>query len=215
MNDSHICPECWKKLRYVEEPRCFRCGKPLGKEDEEVEYCRDCAAKIRYFDQGRSLYLHRSPASDAIYRFKFKNQRIYAKTFAEEMAERFAKDLKRWQAEVLIPVPLSVKRRKKRGYNQAEILAKELSKRTGIPVETKALLRIRDTRPQKELDDRERQQNLNGAFAVSKRWRPADSVVLIDDIYTTGSTINKAAKMLKKAGVSNVYFLTISIGQGL
>ena len=126
-----------------------------------------------------------------------------------------AKDLRRWQAEALIPIPLSEKRQKKRGYNQAKILARELSKRTGIPVEEGALFRIRDTRPQKELDDRERQQNLRQAFAVAKCWKPVRSVVLVDDIYTTGSTINKAAKMLKKAGVSKVYFLTISIGQGL
>lgn len=215
MDDSCICQECRKKLQYVEEPRCYRCGKPLREEDEDVEYCRDCAGRKRYFDQGRSLYLHRSPASDAIYRFKFKNQRVYAKVFAEEMAERFAKDLRRWQAEALIPIPLSEKRQKKRGYNQAKIQARELSKRTGIPVEEGALFRIRNTRPQKELDDRERQQNLRQAFAVAKCWKPVRSVVLVDDIYTTGSTINKAAKMLKKAGVSKVYFLTISIGQGL
>lgn len=82
-------------------------------------------------------------------------------------------------------------------------------------MERNALFRVRRTRPQKQLDDQEREQNLQGAFGISRRWRAPANVLVVDDIYTTGSTIHKAAKLLKKAGVEKVYFLTISIGQGL
>ena len=104
---------------------------------------------------------------------------------------------------------------RKRGFNQAEIIARELSDATGISVCTNALFRIRKTAPQKSLGRKKRQANLQGAFAVSKTWKPCRNALLIDDIYTTGATLNKAAKMLRMAGVQNVYFLTISIGQGI
>lgn len=175
----------------------------------------DCTGRISYFDQGKSLYLHKDTVAEAIYRFKFKNQREYAKTFAREMALRYGEQLQRWEIEAIIPIPLYKKRRRKRGYNQAELLGKCLSEETGIPVEKNVLFRVRETNPQKELDHRKRAWNLQNAFAVSRTWKPPKSVLLLDDIYTTGSTVNKAAKMLKKAGVQKVYFLTISIGQGI
>ena len=122
--------------------------------------------------------------------------------------------MRRWEIDEIMPVPLHPSRKRMRGYNQAEILAAELSIRTGIPLRNNALFRIKKTVPQKELDDEGRRRNLMGAFGVSTDWIPCRNVLLIDDIYTTGSTVERCAKMLKKAGVQNVYFLTISIGQG-
>ena len=94
-------------------------------------------------------------------------------------------------------------------------MGRELGKQTGIPVNTEAVFRVKRTKPQKKLDDKERGENMQGAFGVAKAWKVKNNVLLIDDIYTTGNTIHTAAKILKKAGVQNVYFLTISIGQGL
>ena len=127
----------------------------------------------------------------------------------------YADQLRRWEAEEIIPVPLHRSRRRKRGFNQAEILARELGAAAGIPVRTDVLFRVKKTSPQKSLGKKERQANLKGAFAVSGAWNPGKNVVLIDDIYTTGATLDRAAKMLRKAGARNVYFLTISIGQGI
>ncbi len=104
---------------------------------------------------------------------------------------------------------------RKRGYNQAELLAKQLSECMGIPMEKDVLYRIKKTRPLKEMNGEQRHRNLKGTFAVSKSWNPCQNILLIDDIYTTGSTIERAAGILKKAGVENVYFLTLSIGQGI
>ncbi len=161
------------------------------------------------------MYQHRGEVAEAIYRLKFKNQREYARLFAHEMAEQFGESLKKWGVKEIIPIPLHWRRKKKRGYNQAEILAKWLSREVHIPVETHALLRVRETRQQKTLNHSQRHWNLEGAFGISRSWIPPERVLIVDDIYTTGSTINKAAKMLKKAGVQKVFFLTISIGQGL
>ena len=191
----------------------MRCGKPLR--DDSREFCEDCTGRKSYITCGRNLWLHREPVSGALYRFKYHNRRNYGKIFAKELAGRYADQLRRWQTDEIMPVPLHRSRKRKRGFNQAEILARELGAAAGIPVSTDVLFRVKKTSPQKSLGKRERQANLKGAFAVSGAWNPRKNVALIDDIYTTGATLDRAAKMLKKAGAQNVYFLTISIGQGV
>lgn len=206
-----ICEECQKQIRKIREPRCMKCGKPIG--DVRKEYCYDCGHIRHMYQWGRSLWVHKSPVSDAIYQLKYQNKRIYGKVFAEELAKEYGELLKRKGVELLIPIPLHRMRRWKRGFNQAEIIAEELGRLAGIPVEKKVLRRIRRTNPQKQLDNKMRRKNIDHAFKV-KGEILAKNVVLIDDIYTTGSTIDEAAKALQNAGVEEVGFLTISIGQG-
>lgn len=208
-----ICAGCRKKIVYVREPRCMRCGKPLR--DETREYCRDCEARSSFFDQGYGMWLHREPVSGAVYRFKYKNKRNWGRIFAVELAEHYEGQIRAWGIEEIIPIPLHSTRKRKRGFNQSEVVAGILSELTGIPCRTDVLFRIRKTVPQKQLDRRGRKDNLMGAFGVSREWNACENVLLIDDIYTTGTTVGRAAKMLKKAGAQNVYFLTISIGQGI
>ena len=213
ISSEGICSGCRKKIVYVREPRCMRCGKPLR--DETREYCRDCAAHGSSVDQGRGMWLHREPVSGAVYRFKYKNKRNWGRIFAAELAEQYRGQIRAWEIEEMIPIPLHSSRKRKRGFNQSEIVAEALAELTGIPCRTDVLFRIRKTVPQKQLDRVGRRDNLKGAFGVSRGWHACENVLLIDDIYTTGATVQRAAEMLKKAGVQNVYFLTISIGQGI
>ena len=213
-----ICPDCRKKIVAVTEGAyCMHCGKPLR--DEAEEYCPDCRKQMAgggsSLDRGRSLWLHREPVSGAVYRFKYKNRRRFGKIFAQELADSYGGLIRRWAVDEIIPVPLHPSRLWKRGFNQAEILARELGERCGLPVRTDVLYRIRRTSPQKLLGRQERLQNLKGAFGVSAEWTPCGNVLLIDDIYTTGATLERAARVLKKAGAQKVFFLTISIGQGI
>ena len=191
----------------------MRCGKPLRKETQE--YCADCGSSVHALTQGRNLWLHQETVSGALYRFKYKNRRCWGKIFAEELAARYGAQIERWKIDEIMPIPLHPSRLRKRGFNQSGILAEELSALTGIPVQKEALCRMKKTTPQKELDRKGRQKNLKGAFGVSKSWKPCKNVLLIDDIYTTGATLEHAAKVLKIAGAQNVYFLTVSIGQGI
>lgn len=115
---------------------------------------------------------------------------------------------------MIVPIPLHRKKKRLRGYNQAEIVAKHLGEMMGIPVDSRSVIRSRYTRPQKELNDKERKQNLKHAFSVTGQWKNYKTVLVIDDIYTTGSTIDTVAEELKSRGVQKVCFLTISIGQG-
>ena len=160
------------------------------------------------------LWVHKDAVENAVYAMKYQNRRIYGQTFGKEMAEHFLSYLWERKITLIVPVPLHSRRKRKRGFNQAEIVAKVLSESTGIAMDAGAVKRIKATSPQKELGDKGRKRNIRGAFAVQKNVK-GENIVLIDDIYTTGSTLDEAARVLKKAGAENVYFLTVSIGQGI
>ena len=190
----------------------MRCGKQIR--SMEKEYCYDCLHTHHYYDRGISLWLHREPVNQSIYQFKYHNQRRYGTIYAQEILYWYKDVIVSWHPDVIMPVPLHFRRKRKRGYNQARILAELIGMGTGIAVDSRHLIRRKYTNPQKILGHRQRKKNLKNAFAVKKDFVPVKTVLLIDDIYTTGSTIDAAAYVLKQRGVVNVYFLTISIGQG-
>ncbi len=212
INKSPICNACKTKMEYVGEPRCAKCGKPIRY--AEKEYCEDCKNGEFFFEKGKSIWIHKGPVAWSVYQFKYHNRRVYGEFYAGEMWRLYGKDITRWNIDCIVPIPLHWKRKRSRGYNQAECIARSLGKLSGIPVVSDAIKRIRYTERQKNLDNKERKRNLEGAFRISRKWKKTKSVLLIDDIYTTGSTLNEVAKMLKQSGVEKIWFLTISIGQG-
>ena len=207
-----ICHKCRSKLKYVSEVHCLKCGKPLGEETEE--YCDDCKQKQHKFVQGKSLYEYKT-ASDMIYRFKYGKRKEYAEFLGWEMAKYFEEDIRKWKAEALVPVPIHKSRKKQRGYNQAELLAIELSKRIGIPMKSDLIVRWRKTTPQKLLKQSERQNNLKKAFKIGKNDVKLSTIIIIDDIYTTGSTVDEMASLLKETGIEKIYVLTLAIGSAI
>ena len=209
-----ICTECRERLEFlrIREPRCMQCGKQIR--SMEKEYCYDCMHTHHYYEQGLSLWNHKAPVNQSIYQFKYHNQRRYGELYSQELVKNFQKEIRRWNPDVIIPVPLHRARRRKRGYNQAQILAENLGRMLCIPVDSKSLARRKKTSPQKKLGHNERKKKLKNAFAVTPAFRSVRKVLLVDDIYTTGNTLDAAAKALKEKGVEKVYFLTISIGQG-
>ena len=211
ISEKEMCSACAKKVVYVGEPRCKKCGKPIRY--EEQEYCQDCVKQDFYYEQGRSLWLHKEPVSSSVYRFKYQNLRIYGEFYAKEMFRLYGEVIRKWEIDLIIPVPLHWRRRMTRGYNQSEVIAKYLGEYTGIPVDRKAVRRNVYTEPQKQLDNKERRRNLRHAFEVKRRWESPRRILLIDDIYTTGSTIDAISQVLCEKGRNKVWFLTISIGQ--
>lgn len=208
-----ICDVCRVQIPKIEEPRCKRCGKPIHFAEEE--FCYDCKNTRQWYEQGRSLWLHQGRVKQSLYAFKYQNRRVYGSVYGRELAEHFGTLLKLWEIDKIIPVPIHKNKRRVRGFNQAEIIAKELGKCTGIPVDTSLVIRTRDTTPQKEYGHSERRKNLKNAFEVtSKKEVYGKNFLIVDDIYTTGTTIQFISKTLIKAGCKKTYFLTISIGQG-
>lgn len=209
---ARICQKCRKKVQQVKEPSCMKCGKPLS--DMRKEFCLDCDRKKHNFSQGKAVWVYENEIKKSIYRFKYQNKREYGRVYAEEIAARYGQWIKSKQIQVIVPVPLHKKRKRKRGYNQAEVLAKELGRILGLPVDTELLVRVRDTSPQKILNDAERKNNLKKAFKTTKSVVQLQYILVVDDIYTTGSTVDAVAKILLEAGVLEVYTCCISIGKG-
>ena len=211
LSTTECCDICAEKIIYITEPCCKKCGKPVRY--EEQEYCHDCEKREAYYEQGRSVWIHKEPVSWSLYQFKYHNRKIYGEFYAKELYRLYGDKIRQWEIDLIVPVPLHWKRRRRRGYNQAEVVAKHLGRHMNIPVDSKAVVRRYYTNPQKELDERERKRNLRGAFEVKRNWNESRKILLIDDIYTTGSTINEISKILKEKGGHKVWFLTISIGQ--
>lgn len=194
----------------VGEPKCFKCGKPI--DNDEISFCMDCAQEKRYFDKGIALWRNEGIVSECIYRFKFENQRNYGDMIGYLMVEALKEWIIKMNPQVLIPVPLYKTRRRERGYNQALLLANRIGSLLNIPVR-EYVLRIKKTTAQKHLGKIERRRNINKAFRVVDGMPKVKRVLIVDDIFTSGSTINELAKILKQEGVLHVCFLTISIGQ--
>ena len=207
-----ICPGCMTKLSWVRRPVCKKCGKEVL--DETIEYCYDCTRHKRSFDYGLSLINYDETASRSMARIKYNNRREYLDFYSEAMVRKMGKRIRFMAGDVLIPVPVHPSRRRERGFNQAEELAWRLSAKTGIPADQSILKRTRNTAPQKSLDPAGRLKNLEQAFTAGHLPPNIRSVILVDDIYTTGSTIEACTRVLKKAGMEHVYFVTIFIGHG-
>lgn len=212
---SLIHPACISKISPIKSPSCKKCGKEVI--GEYMEYCYDCSRHPRTFDGGMALLQYNEAAKHSMAAVKYKNRREYLDFYAAAIDSRFRKKALRLGAHVLAPVPIHSSRRRMRGYNQAEELAVRLSERWGIPVDRDLLVRRKKTAPQRELNQAERLKNLQEAFTVNpKRFSGSvgipESVILIDDIYTTGSTIEACTRALRKAGVKRVYFVVICIG---
>lgn len=216
-----ICISCEKKITRITELVCKKCGKPLS--NERKEYCGDCARKHHSYRQGKAVFLYKGEMRQSLYRFKYSNRREYASFYAGEAVSQYASWVRRREIEVIVPIPMYTGKKRRRGYNQAEVFAKALGRKMDIPVETKLVKRTRDTIPQKELNDNERKKNLKNAFQVTTQKTQKNQkvqknqykqVLLVDDIYTTGSTMDAVAEVLLSSGAQNIYYICISIGQG-
>ena len=209
-----ICRACYEGLPFVKEPCCAKCGKPLG--NMEKEYCYDCEKRTFHYERGYGLWTYDKQMKNSISAFKYRGKREYADFFGQQLLLRYETWIRFIGIEVIIPVPIHSKKLRTRGYNQAGILAEIVGAGTNLPVE-EVLERCINTRPQKVLDNRERIYNLQNAFRINSKKNfcvKGKKILLIDDIYTTGSTIEVCTNALLKEGAEKVYFLCLCIGKG-
>ena len=150
--------KCRTKAVPIRGPKCKTCGKPVA--SLETEYCPDCQEKTHFFTSGRAVFLYEKEIRKSVYQFKFHNKREYAGFYVSEMERVCGDEIRTWNPDVIIPIPMYKRKKRQRGYNQAEILAKCLGKRLQNPVDTKSLVRVRKTIPQKSLGRKEREINL-------------------------------------------------------
>lgn len=203
------CDACRQKLRYIGRDYCMKCGKGLS--DYEKAYCSQCLVHPKSFSYGRSLYRYESVAG-SVFRFKYLGRQEYADFFGEELYRYLGNFLSQTKAEAIIPVPLHKSRLRERGYNQSALIAKALSLRCGIPCREDVVTRIKNTVPQKKLNYQERQNNLKKAFKLHRNDVKLNIVVIVDDIYTTGSTVDALSRVLLEGGMKEVFVLTLAAG---
>lgn len=206
-----ICPACLKQLSFVSSPACMKCGKEIG--IREQEYCADCIRRKKSFTRGFALLNYDSRAAVSMAAVKYHNKREYLDFYARAAALRFGKQFRQAGIQVIVPVPVHASRLKTRGFNQAAVLAEKLSAELGIPWE-ELLIRVKKTDPQKSLGSAERLKNLRGAFEAEQEAGKWERVLLVDDIYTTGSTAEICSRALLKTGVKQVFVFAVCIGHG-
>lgn len=208
-------------LKLLYPDRCPICDRALPIENKETKICPDCLKKLKvvrdrmlpegckYLDGGMAVFAY-STVFTSLYKFKYMNRSPYAKAYAKLVVKEAGDWIKALNPDCFIPVPLHKNRLIKRGYNQAKELADELYNLTGIKVYDFLVARSHPTVPQKFLNKKSRQINMEKAFTVRENVVNLRRVVIVDDIITTGSTIDSIAKELKENGVESVYFLTFS-----
>lgn len=177
-----------------------------------MEYCSDCRRVRHLYDRGCAVYRYRS-CSGAIYRYKYRDRAEYADYFGRKMADRVRDVFGNTRIDMLVPVPLSRDRLRERGYNQAQRLCLVMGRQLGIPVRDGILMRGADTAPMKNMTAAQRQKTLKNAFFVYGNDVKLKSIMLVDDIYTTGSTIDSCTRVLRAAGAQHVSFCTLAIGE--
>jgi ComF family protein len=202
---------------------CTRCGVPLGVcADTNIPangVCSQCRGKAFHFTYNRSIFTYDGILRDIIRDIKFRNKKNHARALGRLWAAREANAAAartpagRWLPEnaVLVPVPLHPKKQRERGFNQAEILARELSKGLSLPVEN-ALKRVVNTLPQAGLHPALRAENVADAFCMASRYTVENKVpILVDDIYTTGASLNECARTLKAHGAKEVVCMSLTV----
>lgn len=205
---SGLCETCAAAITRVPEPWCGRCGRPLG----DRATCYNCKICKPTFVRCRAWGLYEGVLRDAIHRFKYRDRPGLAEPLGARLAD-YARSqsaaLNKLQFDAVIPVPMHPIRQRQRGYNQAERLARVVARDLGLAVQTHWLLRTRATRPQVGLSADIRATNLKDAFRASSEVT-GKTVLLIDDVTTTGSTLNACAATLTRSGATAVYALALA-----
>lgn len=209
---ASICESCKEEFSYIRTCFCMKCGK--GLRDKAGEYCRDCGSKRHLYKRGRAVFEYKTAAA-SIYRFKYGKRQEYADYFGDAAVSLLKEELEVMNPDALIPVPLHKSRLRARGYNQAELLANAIGRRIGVPAVTDLIVRCKKTEPLKLLNPVQRQNNLKKAFKIVRNDVKLKTIIIIDDVYTTGSTIDAMAAELMAAGVRTIYFVALAVGQGL
>jgi ComF family protein len=197
---SPLCRKCLARIEWIGNPICRLCGQPTGKN------ARHTCVDPHWLQWVRSAAVYSGPMRRSIHALKYSSDRLLASFLMEVSFPHF--DPSPAGFDCILPVPLGPLREKERGYNQSVLLAEALSAKTQIPVDTKCLIRFRETRSQVGLSQDERRKNVDRAFSAVST--PAKKVLLVDDVCTTGATLQSCAEALRTAGAESVAGLTLA-----
>lgn len=209
IGDKYICSDCEKRIKKIVPPVCSKCSKPI-EYISSTKFCQECCDVERHFEMSKSPFVYEGLIKRAIYSFKYYNKAYFYK-FLGNCLVTYMKNINYTNFDFIVSVPLHSSKMRKRGYNQSELLARHIAKSLSIPY-VDALKRTKKTLKQSEQSKEERKKNLLDAFAIKKSAEKVinSSVLLVDDIYTTGSTVDECSKVLKNYGANKIYVITIA-----
>ena len=209
-----ICEACLGGFERIAAPMCLGCGRPFGSAavaHTAQPLCRLCRVNFYAFERARSFAIYDDALSEAIMLLKYEEVARLGHWFAERLAEIVSQAPGDWRSDVVVPVPLHSERPRERGYNQAELIARPLAKRLNVKLESRLLARTKPRPAQLVLSRSEHWKSVRGAYAT-RRGLQVDNlrVLLVDDVLTTGATLDACARALRKAGAAAVLGLTVA-----
>ena len=207
-----FCPDCCRALDLISEPYCPLCGIPLAAETATSSLCGDCLGSVHLFDRARATGFYQGLIREVIHRFKYGGKTFLVRPLARMLIGPARELTRLHRIDTIVPVPLHYRRLRQRGFNQASLLARRLGSLLQIPVDYSSLNRTRWTDPQIGLSRRQRAENVRGAFSLKATENlRGKGVLLVDDVLTTGETVNQCVKVLRKAGQAReVVVLTVA-----
>jgi len=214
-NNLGLCEDCFKEIKIIENPYCQKCGMPLEPAEvfrtAETPLCVDCRGHRRIFVFARAIGRYEGVLRECIHLLKYKGKKVILRAVDRLIENYFEGLFPVEKISFVVPVPLHKKRLRERGFNQAELIAKLISSRYGISLLSDVLQKVVYTSAQVTLNREERIKNVKDAFAVANNnWIYKSTVLLVDDVYTTGATIVECARVLKNAGAREVYAFTLA-----
>jgi competence protein ComFC len=211
--ESHICWDCLTRIPLIIDPFCARCGDPVDGMVEHDYVCSWCREARPHFAQARSAARYRGPLRPALHAFKYEQVTALGADLVTLLQACVSTHFAAVAFDAVTFVPLYPTRERDRTYNQAHLLAAGLGDRLDIPLLTRGLRRVRPTPSQTNFNAIERRANVKGAFeALEPRWLEGRCLLLVDDVMTTGATLNECAGVLRDAGAAAVYVATVGRG---
>lgn len=210
-----LCDSCVRTLKWANGRTCGKCGKIL-QDGYGPELCTDCAEIDHVFEKGFTCVEYGAAERDLIHRFKYKEQAYLGRKLAEIMYDRIR--IEELEPDLILPVPMFGRKQKLRGYNQAAVMASKLAKYMGVPYSAKLLLRVVETEAMSKLGAQGRRRNIREAFSVPREKAEqlaGKTILLVDDVFTTGSTADACAATLLEAGAVRVFVFTFASGANL
>lgn len=209
--DLPFCQACFKDFTAIGSPICSVCGRPFSDGAEQDRVCEDCLRKRPSYDIARAPYLYEGALMTAIHQLKYAQRSHLADSLGFLLAFYAQTWIGELKGSLIMPVPLHPRRLRSRGFNQSLLLARCVASKTGSDLDFLSLRRTRFTKPQTELSSEERKKNVRKAFEVVRPEAvKGKTIVLVDDVATTGSTLNECAKALKRAGADSVLCLVLA-----
>jgi ComF family protein len=204
IKEDWICISCEAELKTIKGILCKKCSKPM---DNDSEICNECIHVPKFFDRAVAPFSYEGKIKMLIRDFKYNNKSYLYKLFGNKMCV-FLNEIEKNKFDAVIPVPIHKSKLSTRGYNQSELLASYIASNFGLPM-VKLIIRNKITKPQNKLSNSERMDNVKGAFKISNIELKLKNILLVDDIYTTGATLNECSKLLKNKGAEKIVCLTI------